>query len=315
MIFDVNTILGFSAFAVPAVLLWWLYGRVLARSLASKPVELSVQPPLTLLFTSDVGTGDERQCAVARQLSELAVAHGAAAVILAGDNFMDFGVRSVDDPQWNAKFEAMYDLPGLRTIPFFAVLGNHDYKGRPKAQIAYLGTSGRWRMPARHYRICAPGLVEIAAIDTNFPDRTGAWLFPLDRLERAMARSRAPWKLVVGHRPLMTGGKYERIAWHVRFILSRFLHGAQAQVYVSGHDHNLQHLEFRIGHRTVHQIVCGAGGSELKNVRSIPGHTSFARSAHGTVLARFTRSEAVFQFFETSEREPVHEFRLHHDAR
>ena len=45
-------------------------------------------------------------------------------VVLLGDNFYEDGVASVDDPQWQTKFEDPYANIDL---PFYAVLGNHDH--------------------------------------------------------------------------------------------------------------------------------------------------------------------------------------------
>ena len=62
-------------------------------------------------------------------------------VILTGDNFYENGVTGVDDIQWKTKFENVYD-PQRLPMPFFAVLGNHDWRTNPSAQIAYAGVNG-----------------------------------------------------------------------------------------------------------------------------------------------------------------------------
>lgn len=74
--------------------------------------------------------------------------------MLLGDNFYPSGVNSISDPQWNSKFESLYDGAYLSGMPFYAVAGNHDHQGSVEAELDYsrqkMG-SGRWRMDAPYY--------------------------------------------------------------------------------------------------------------------------------------------------------------------
>src|SRR5574341_1365764 len=100
----------------------------------------------------DWGTGSPAQRQVAELMNAKAGRDSLHFVLLLGDNFYEKGVASVDDPQWQKKFERMYDLPFLN-VPFFAALGNHDYKkaGSPDAQVEYSKRHTKWKMPARFY--------------------------------------------------------------------------------------------------------------------------------------------------------------------
>lgn len=74
--------------------------------------------------------------------------------LLLGDNFYPNGVRSIHDPQWDKKFERMYNGSYQRATPFFAVAGNHDHQGNIEAQIDYSTQrrgSARWTMDAPCY--------------------------------------------------------------------------------------------------------------------------------------------------------------------
>ncbi len=57
-------------------------------------------------------------------------------VVAVGDNFYEDGVASVTDPHWQNSFEKVYTAPSLQ-VPWWAVLGNHDYHGNCDAQIEY----------------------------------------------------------------------------------------------------------------------------------------------------------------------------------
>lgn len=73
-------------------------------------------------------------------------------MISTGDNFYESGVDSISDDKWQTTFEAIYDAPALQ-VPWYAVLGNHDYGGSAQAQIDYSKKSRRWTMPDRYFQI------------------------------------------------------------------------------------------------------------------------------------------------------------------
>src|SRR5262249_10265627 len=70
-------------------------------------------------------------------------------VVTTGDNFYD-GVTSLHDAHWQESYEAVYHRPSLQ-IPWYVVLGNHDYQGSVQAQLDYAYLSARWCLPAPDY--------------------------------------------------------------------------------------------------------------------------------------------------------------------
>ena len=108
-------------------------------------------PSLRFMAFGDWGTNSPQQKRVAEAMAQYATRHqGADAVqfvVSLGDNFYEHGVTDVDDPQWQTKFEQMYDKQRL-PMPFIAVLGNHDWHLNPVAQIAYARSNPgtRWQM-------------------------------------------------------------------------------------------------------------------------------------------------------------------------
>jgi hypothetical protein len=92
----------------------------------------------------DTGTGSPgsardatRRDDVADALKTWCVVHGCHFALLLGDNFYDTGVRSCTDQQFDTKFERLYqhqqsstEVPIALRIPFYIVLGNHDYGPR-----------------------------------------------------------------------------------------------------------------------------------------------------------------------------------------
>ena len=71
-------------------------------------------------------------------------------VLAIGDNMYDTGVTSVDDPQFQSKFEEPFTAESLN-IPWYVVGGNHDYYGSIDAQIQYSDKSYRWIFPDYYY--------------------------------------------------------------------------------------------------------------------------------------------------------------------
>jgi tartrate-resistant acid phosphatase type 5 len=268
---------------------------------------------LVLLFLGDTGSGNANQSQVAQRLERACQDLNPAAVILVGDNFYNDGVAGVEDTQWQGKFEHMYNTPCLAALPFYAVLGNHDVRDNPAAQIAYTGLgSGRWHMPARSYSVAFGDWVKIAMIDSNFPDYCGGFPCTLDRVAKEMSERQAHWTLAVGHHPLYSGGKYPRPAFFRAFFLERFYCSLAADGYVSGHEHNLQSLVVTRGHPQrprcdVHQIISGAGGANLYPTSSIPNTTRFAASVHGFASARFSQDTLTWSFWSVDQETPLHE--------
>jgi len=106
---------------------------------------------LTFLAVGDWGRhGKGNQQLVADRMGETAMEIGAQYVVSTGDNFYENGVTGIDDPSWQSSFENVYRAPSLQ-VPWYATLGNHDYRGDSQAQIAYSKRKGRWTMPARWF--------------------------------------------------------------------------------------------------------------------------------------------------------------------
>jgi predicted phosphodiesterase len=164
-------------------------------------------------------------------------------IILAGDNFYPCGVTSERDPRWSL-------VRGLTSIgiPVFPVLGNHDSCGKadPDAQIRATGVVPNWNFPARQYLVRA-GVADFAFIDTT------AYLFHKGdpALVGAFKSSTAPWRIVVGHHPVISSGYH---GYFPRNEVKRMrelipsLRESRADVYIAGHDHHVELIRGRMLH-------------------------------------------------------------------
>lgn len=266
------------------------FSRVPLRGYA-RTWDLKIRHPgeVRLLVVGDTGSGDDNQRAVAAAMEQRCLIEQPDAVVLLGDNFYMNGVQDVQDAQWQSKFSEIYGQPCLSATPFAAVLGNHDYHGNPQAQVDYSRTSaGRWIMPARAFVLRAPGILNIAMIDSNFPDRCFFEFCSLDRVLVDLVQQPAPWTLVAGHHPLFSGGKYRKMKPFRRQLVGGVYCAAGASMYWSGHDHNLQFLHGQDGDLPcdVNQLIIGGGGAALYPAQFLPGQSEFAQSMHGFAFAR-----------------------------
>lgn len=276
----------------------------------------AVEPALHFIVIGDWGRkGQDYQRAVAAQMARVAGSSRGRFVISAGDNFYEDGVVSPEDPQWQMSFENVYAAFPLQ-VPWYCVLGNHDYHGRPQAQLDYAKRHPQWQMPARYYtaaeKLADGKAVRFYFIDTSpfvteYRDSpkmaaevrgqdTGAQLRWLDR---ALEHSNDTWKIVVGHHPIYSGGEHGTQAELVERLLP-LLRKHRVPVYVNGHDHDLQHLE-RDG---MHFFTTGAG-SQVRDSEAIEG-TRFARGVPG-FLAVSLFSERLHAAFYDSNGALLHE--------
>ncbi len=223
---------------------------------------------VSFLVFGDWGSGMRLQREVAGAMARFSAQHKPDFAVSVGDNFYDNGVSGHDDPQWAAKFETMYPRAAM-PFPFFAVLGNHDWVTNPATQFSYRGPSGRWRMDGFYYKIAARnGLLDLFMVDTDLwlpqyhaeklADKQTAWL------DDELGRSKAKWKIVVGHHPPFTDGihQIESDMRIVRGVVTPLLAKHGVQLMLSGHDHDLQHIV--LPDAKTHFAVCGAGGASLR---------------------------------------------------
>lgn len=271
-----------------------------------------------LLAIGDWGRGGSpEQRAVAEAMAAEAEQVRPAAILSTGDNFYENGVASTDDPQFETSFEQVYRHPALTRVPWFPVLGNHDHRGSAAAQVAYGGRSRRWQMGGRRYvrrlTVGQGASVRLVFLDTTplvdlyGPDGSeptpGVW--SIDReaewawIRHALAPSDDAWTIVVGHHPVFSGSPFHGSAPEFASRLRPLLERAGADLYVCGHEHDLQHLE--VG--GVHYVVSGAG-SECRETGALP-HTRFCTGAPGFAVLDVT-ADALTVRFRSADGDELH---------
>ena len=276
--------------------------------------QLQVQEKaLNFLVVGDWGrNGQYHQKTVAEQMGNAAMTMDAEFIISTGDNFYPDGVISTGDPQWKSSFEEVYTAHSLFQ-DWNVVLGNHDYRSNPEAQIAYSKISRRWNMPDYYYakKVAIDGdstqKVLFVYIDTNpfvkkyyQDEKAKANVAKQDTLAQIkwlnqMLSDPDPsikWKIVVGHHPLYCGGKRAKSqdTNDIRRTFEPIFEKHQVDTYICGHEHDLQHIKPK---GKTHYFVSGSG-CEVRPTGNIDG-TKFAAADFGFMTFSATAKNLMVQ--------------------
>jgi tartrate-resistant acid phosphatase type 5 len=280
-------------------------GVMLPAFMQEPPPVFAVTPadrPIRVLAFGDFGNGQEPQKNLAATLADYGKTHPFDFGFTLGDNFYTTGMHSPSDPRWRTWWEDMYAGLG---ITFYPTLGNHDWghPDSPASEILYSAQTKTWRMPAAYYTYTA-GSVQFFAIDTQSiagSEKQLAWL------DRELARSQARFKVVYGHHVIYSGGQYQE-SESLKSKLLPLLRD-RADVYMCGHDHNLQALRTEAG---VHFYVVGGGGAGLYELRQYE-RSVFASRANGFAVLEADQSRLIVKLVDVSG-ETIFEDTIRKDA-
>jgi acid phosphatase len=98
---------------------------------------------LDFFVVGDWGSGSTGQKSLAQTMNALAKNSSTAFVAALGDNFYEFGVSNTEDKKFDTVWKNVYN-DYLQTIPWYTVLGNHDWYGNVQAQIDYSSSQKNW---------------------------------------------------------------------------------------------------------------------------------------------------------------------------
>jgi hypothetical protein len=297
---------------------------------ATSRLALALPPPPNPQATHILIVGDwgytrpdgQRQVAAAMAAYTRQNALHPEALLMLGDSWYGNLDGGADSPRWQTQFEQMYPasaFPG----PVYSIMGNHDYQHMPRnvskvqAELDYAKRGkSRWTQPALWYTIdlTPPGakdpLLHVIALDSNAPSLLAHFensanftLTPqqyaeqLKWLDTELAKpTKAPFSIVMGHHPIFSNGRHGDNSTLVRDWEPR-LHKHNVSVYLAGHDHDLQHLEFA-GHPT--SFVCsGAGGADLYEIRIPESQRGpFAHRVYGFTHLEATPDKLIFRHID-----------------
>jgi tartrate-resistant acid phosphatase type 5 len=164
----------------------------------------------------------------------------------------------------------------------------------PAGEILYSSHSSTWHMPSPYYTFTA-GPAQFFAIDSNEISAAElAWL--KDSLQRSNAR----WKIVYGHHPPYFAGtsgltEDERIVKTLMPILK-----GRADVYIAGHDHNLEHLKPVDG---VNLFIAGGGGAVTYEADPASPVALFAKQTNGFAVLEIRDHNLTVHLVDSADKE------------
>ena len=225
------------------------------------------------------------------------------------------GVQSVDDPLWMTNYELIYSHPDLM-IDWYAILGNHEYRGNTQAVLDYKNVSRRWVMPSRYYAfekevedgnekilfvfIDTTPLIDKYRRDTEDYADAGKQSIAaeLEWLDATLAASDAKWKVVFGHHPIFADtDKNESERTDLQKRVKPLLDKYGVDAYVCGHIHNFQHIQVKDS--KVQYFVNSSGSLARKSVKPIDG-TQFCSGDEGFMV--LSTSDNLMRFFLINQR-------------
>ena len=238
--------------------------------------------PVRFLAFGDSGGGGADQYALLEQMYTVPF-----------DLIVHTGDLAYDDGTMGQYEDTVFGVYGdlFRNIPFFPAAGNHDYKtmrGAPFREVFDLpGDSGeKWYSYDW-------GRVHFVALDTEADYATqAAWL------DRDLAATQLPWKIVYMHRPPYSSGSHGSDTT-LRAKLAPVLQKHGVQLVLSGHDHDYERMHPQHG---VAYVVTGGGGVGTKSVGK-SSFTAFSEDVIHFVLVEVNVDQLILHAIDATGRE------------
>ncbi len=264
------------------------------------------------LVANDLGrNGFYDQKTIAASMGQFAHHHGIEFVAAAGDIHHFNGVASVNDPLWMTNFELIYAHPELM-LDWYAINGNHEYRGNTQACLDYSKVSRRWIMPSRYYtmvkEIDDSTTMRLVFIDTTpliEKYRKDSLTYPdaykqndeaqLQFIDSVLATSNETWKVVIGHHPVYAFTKKnesERLDMQKR--VDPLLRKHKVDFYFNGHIHNFQHIKMP---NSPVDYITNSSASGARDVEKTTG-TQFCSNLSGFAVCSVSDTNFTVNFMD-----------------
>ena len=237
---------------------------------------------VNLFLVSDLGReGCHYQQVVASLMNDMAAKVKPMAIVATGDTHHGNGVKSTKDNDWQQNFENIYNLPRLKSLDWYAAIGNHEYRGSTQALIDYSKVNPHWKMGGRYYTTVfrkGSTSVRLVIVDTTpmidkyrenakYADAAEQDKeAQLQWLDDVLSKAKEDWVIVAGHHPIHADTKKNKIErTNMRNTLDEVLRNhSKVDIYLCGHIHNFQHLRDK---KCNIDYVVNTSGAESRSVR------------------------------------------------
>jgi predicted phosphodiesterase len=195
-----------------------------------------------LAVIGDMGTAEQPQIDVARQMVKARAVFPFEFVITLGDNIYTGSLPSDFEKAFAVPYKPLLDAGVL----FYATLGNHD-----KTNERFYKP---FNMNGANYYAYKKGHVRFFALDSNYMDpKQTAWVET--QLREA---GNGDWKICYFHHPLYSSARFHGPDADLRRVLEPLFVKYGVDVVLSGHDHVYERVRPQQG---IYYFVEGASGS------------------------------------------------------
>lgn len=294
----------------------------------TRPIQLDdSSKSYNFLMHGDWGWNNFNQSLTAYEMGVYAWLLDAKFVMALGDNFYEDGVASTTDTLWDTAFHDIYASSSLN-IPWYSVLGNHDYHGSIQAQVdrSFVKGETMWTMPGTYYKVTYDlpdgGTMCVVYIDTQLLDpyqkdteiilSNPNWQTlrntHLEWIDATLAEHASVdnWLIVAGHYPIYSIGEHGDDSYLVA-DLAPILEKHKVHAYMAAHDHHHQHFQYNGVHHFVTGNSAGRGpfgpiGWQNTGISLITPYVDNVFQACGFAFAEVTSSEFNVSFVDSFGR-------------
>lgn len=218
--------------------------------------------------------GYNDQIEVGQAMGEWCAEYDCDFIVTTGDNFYPDGVTGVDDPRWYTNWYDVYDQhESLQNLDWYVSVGNHDHylienPNRVWYQVEFSDLEPRWILKELYYDTVIEkddirlfmNVIDSEALIFRFYNYTMQYEFFNASLERSHEMDPLPdWRFVVAHHPIRSCGRYAPGSPRLRQETEPTMDYYDVDVYLTGHDHNLQHITRQDG-SGMDYVISGGGG-------------------------------------------------------
>lgn len=214
---------------------------------------------INIFWASDLDRGGcFDQQVIANLMGEMAGKIKPECIISTGDTHHGNGVKSTTDDDWQEHLIEMYNHRNLAKLDWWAVTGNHEYRGNSQALIDYSKVNPHWRMPAKYYTMVfkkGGATIRFVMLDTTplidryresnkYPDaKHQDKEAQLEWLDKVLSEATEDWVIVAGHHPVYADTKKPRIERDdMKKAINSILRKHKVAMYICGHIHSFQHI-------------------------------------------------------------------------
>ena len=258
---------------------------------------------INILWASDLDRGGcYDQKVIANLMGEMAGKIKPECIISTGDTHHGNGVKSVTDDDWQEHLTEMYNHRNLAKLDWWAVAGNHEYRGNSQALIDYSKVNPHWRMPSKYYTtvfkkggatirfvmLDTTPLIERYRMDKRYPDAAlQDHEAQLEWLDKVLSEATEDWVIVAGHHPVYADTKKNKSEReNMKSAINGILRKHKVAMYICGHIHSFQHIR-RKGYNIDYLVNSSA---------------SWARDVKRTKDMKYCSDEAGFSVITASDK-------------